>query len=98
MELPYSDAIGGLWQSTRFIPRFILSATPDEPIRSLEAAAKVVRRHALGHLDREAEGLLHRIEAASTAEQAWAAGKAFRDWAQAEGLLLVPPEDEARTG
>jgi hypothetical protein len=70
----------------------------DEPIRSLEAAAKVVRRHALGHLDRKAEDLLHRIEAASTAEQAEAAGKAFRDWAQAEGLLLVPPEDEARTG
>jgi hypothetical protein len=28
-----------------------------------------VRRHALGHLDRKAERLLHRIEAALTAEQ-----------------------------
>jgi hypothetical protein len=79
-------------------PPIHLASHPDEPIRSLEAAAKVVRRHALGHLDRKAERLLHRIEAALTAEQAEAPGKAFRDWARAEGLLLVPPEDEARTG
>jgi hypothetical protein len=66
---------------------------PDEPIRSLEAAAKVVRRHAGRHPDRKAEGLLHRIENASTTAQAEAAGNAFREWAEAEGLLLVPPED-----
>jgi hypothetical protein len=65
----------------------------DEPVRSLEAAAKVVRRHAGEHPDRSAQGLLDRIEAASTTEQADAAGQAFRAWAQAQGLLLVPPED-----
>ena len=74
-------------------PPIHLVIHPDEPVRSLEAAAKVVRRHAASHADRKAEDLLRRIEAASTAAQAEAAGKAFRDWAEAEGLLLVPPED-----
>jgi hypothetical protein len=78
-------------------PPIHLVIHPDEPIRSLEAAAKVVRRHAGDHLDREAQGLLHRIESAATAEQADAAGKAFRAWAEAEGLLLIPPEDGAPT-
>jgi hypothetical protein len=70
-------------------PPIHLVIHPDEPIRSLEAAAKVVRRHAGSHPDRKAEGLLHRIENASTTEQA----EAFREWAEAEGLLLVAPED-----
>jgi hypothetical protein len=70
---------------------------PDEPIRSLEAAAKVVRRHAREHLDPEAEALLHRIESAATPEQADEAGAAFRAWAEAEGMLLVPPEDGPET-
>ena len=74
-------------------PPIHLVMHPDEPIRSLEAAAKVVRRHAGEHPDRNTEGLLQRIEAASTTEQADAAGNAFRAWAQAHGLLLVPPED-----
>jgi hypothetical protein len=38
--------------------------------------------------------LLHRIKDASTMEEADAAGKAFRAWAEAQGLLLVPPEDD----
>src|SRR5262249_8045136 len=67
----------------------------DEPIRSLEAAAKVVRRHAGEHPDRNAQALPDRIEAAVTTEQTDAAGKAFRGWAQAHGLLLVPPENGA---
>jgi hypothetical protein len=74
-------------------PPIHLVIHPDEPVRSLEAAAKVVRRHAGSHPDRKAEGLLHRIENASTTAQAEAAGNAFREWAEAEGLLLVPPED-----
>jgi hypothetical protein len=69
---------------------------PEEPIRSLEAAAKVIRRHAGEHLDRNAETLLRQIKSAKTLEQAEAAGKAFRAWAEAEGLLLVPPEDGTR--
>jgi hypothetical protein len=77
-------------------PPIHLVIHPDEPIRSLEAAAKVIRRHAGDRLDRNAEDLLHRIKDASTLEQADAAGKAFRAWAEAEGLLLVPPEDDER--
>jgi hypothetical protein len=68
---------------------------PDEPIRSLEAAAKVIRCHA-GDPDRNAENVLRPIKGATTLEQAEAAGKAFRAWAEAEGLLLVPPEDGKR--
>jgi hypothetical protein len=68
----------------------------DEPIRSLEAAAKVIRRHAGDHLDRNAENVLRQIKGATTLEQAETAGKAFRAWAEAEGLLLVPPEDSKR--
>jgi hypothetical protein len=44
-------------------PPIHLVIHPDEPIRSLEAAAKVIRRHAGDHLDRKAEELLHRIKA-----------------------------------
>ena len=65
---------------------------PDEPIRSLEAAAKVIRRHAGDHVDPNARELLHRIKRASTLQE----GKAFRAWAEAQGLLLVPPEDGKR--
>jgi hypothetical protein len=77
-------------------PPIHLVMHPEEPIRSLEAAAKVIRRHAGEHLDRNAETLLRQIKSAKTLEQAEAAGKAFRAWAEAEGLLLVPPEDGTR--
>ncbi|HEX2354778.1 MAG: hypothetical protein ACM30D_15130 [Hyphomicrobiales bacterium] len=77
-------------------PPIHLVTHPDEPIRSLEAAAKVIRRHAGDHLDRDAENVLRQIKSAKTLEQAEAAGKAFRAWAEAEGLLLVPPEDGTR--
>jgi hypothetical protein len=77
-------------------PPIHLIIHPDEPIRSLEAAAKVIRRHAGDHLDRKAEELLHRIKGALTPEDADATGRAFRAWAEAEGLLLVPPEDDER--
>jgi hypothetical protein len=45
---------------------------------------------------RKAEELLHRIKGALTPEEADAAGKAFRAWSEAEGLLLVPREDDER--
>ena len=63
---------------------------PDEPIRSRRRR----KSSAGGHLDRKAEELLHRIKGALTPEEADAAGKAFRAWSEAEGLLLVPREDE----
>ncbi len=68
---------------------------PDEPIRSLEAALKVVQRHSGATADRRTEALIRRLESASTPEQADEAGNAFRAWAEEHGLLLVPPEDAA---
>jgi len=50
---------------------------PPITIRSLEAAAKVIRRHAGDHL--KAEDVLRQIKRATTLEQADAAGKAFRE-------------------
>ena len=46
MELLRAGTVGRAWRSTLFIPPIHLVIHPDEPIRSLEAAAKVVRRHA----------------------------------------------------
>ena len=77
-------------------PPIHLVTHPDEPIRSLEAAAKVIRRHAGDGLDRNAQDLLQQIKHASTLQEADAAGTAFRAWAEAQGLLLVPPEDGKR--
>jgi hypothetical protein len=77
-------------------PPIHLVTHTDEPIRSLEAAAKVIRRHPGDQRDRRAEHVLHQIKSAATLEGAEAAGNAFRAWAEAEGLLLVPPEDGRR--
>jgi hypothetical protein len=59
-------------------PPIHLVVHPDEPIRSLEAARKVIRRHAGDRPDGKAQELLRRIKGASTPEEADAAGKAFR--------------------
>jgi hypothetical protein len=75
-------------------PPVHLTMHPDEPIRSLEAALRVVRRHAGDRPDKRTEGLIFRLEAAATPEQADEAGKAFRAWAEAQGILLIPPEDK----
>jgi hypothetical protein len=67
---------------------------PDEPIRTLDDAIKVVERHA----DRSApqvQHLLRQLSGAKTIEEVEAAGRLFRDWARHAGLLLVPPEDRA---
>ena len=61
-----------------------------------EAAAKVIRPDAGDHVDPNARELLHRIKRASTLQEGEAAGKAFRAWAEAQGLLLVPPKDGKR--
>jgi hypothetical protein len=37
------------------------------------------------------------VKHASTLQEADIAGKAFRAWGEAQGLLLVPPEDGKRT-
>ena len=70
-----------------------LKAHPDEPVRSLDAAAKVIRRHVGDRLDAKAQAVLRAMADASTPAAVAAAGIAFRRWAEEEGLLLVPPED-----
>jgi hypothetical protein len=77
-------------------PPIQLLTHPDEPIRSLEAAAKVIRRYTGDYLDRNSQDLLQEIKHTSTLQKADAAGKAFRAGAEAQGLLLVPPEDGKR--
>src|SRR6266436_1918148 len=57
-----------------------------DPMRSTEAAAKCIKRHLENVVDPAAEALIVQLETASTAEQADAAGKAFKDWAESEGL------------
>src|SRR5215469_10317531 len=78
MGAPFA-AHGGACDSSSNSPRH----ASREPIRSLEAAAKVIRRHAGGQRDRRAEHVLHQIKSAGTLEEAEAAGNAFRAWAEA---------------
>jgi len=71
-----------------------LKIHPDEPVRSLDAAAKIVHRHTSGRVDAKAQAVLRAIADASSPRGVAAASGAFRRWAHAEGLLLVPPEDD----
>jgi divalent metal cation (Fe/Co/Zn/Cd) transporter len=65
---------------------------PDEPIRSVEAAAKFIERYMRGRTDAESVTLVHRLERVNTSDEADAAGRQFRQWAEKEHLLLVPPD------
>jgi hypothetical protein len=76
-----------------FHPPVHLRTGPRTAIRSLQQAAQVVREHAREHASGRTYNLLIRIEGAMTLREAQAAGNAFRVWAAAEGLVLVPPED-----
>jgi hypothetical protein len=69
---------------------------PDEPIRSVGAAAAFIKRHHESAFDPAAQAVLKELELATTPGQAEAAGRSFRNWAQHAGLLLVPPEDRGR--
>jgi len=80
MELLRAGAGGRPWRSTLLIP------PPGHSSRRADSFAR----------DRKAEELLHRIKGALAPEEADAAGKAFRAWSEAEGLLLVPREDDER--
>jgi hypothetical protein len=86
--------VGRLMAELAIHPPVHLTLHPDEPIRSLEAALRVVRRHAGEAPNPLTERVIHRLETAATPEQADEAGKAFRAWAEAQGLLLIPPEDK----
>jgi hypothetical protein len=66
---------------------------PDEPIRTVDDAIKVVERHAPDRSAADVQELLRQLARASTSEAVEAAGRRFREWAQRTGLLLMPPED-----
>jgi hypothetical protein len=73
-------------------PPVLLATQPNQPIRTLDEAADVVRLYARDHRNVRAEALLHRIEGAVTKEEMETAANGFRAWAEAEGLLLLPPD------
>jgi alkanesulfonate monooxygenase SsuD/methylene tetrahydromethanopterin reductase-like flavin-dependent oxidoreductase (luciferase family) len=68
-------------------PPIYLTTQPDAPIRTLEAALHAVRRYGGQRPDKLTEGLARRLEIAATPEEADEAAKAFRAWAEAQGIL-----------
>src|SRR5438093_10319834 len=72
-------------------PPIHLVTHTDEPIRSLEAAAKVIRRHAGDQRDRRAEHVLHQIKSAATLEEADAEGLTAGSWKARLGSSHGPP-------
>ncbi len=79
-------------------PPVHLTLHPDEPIRTVKDALKVVLRHARDAESRETQRLVTALNHAQSQEQADQVAVLFRDWAQAEDLLLVPPEDRRSVG
>jgi hypothetical protein len=77
--------------SFAFHPPIHLKHDPDRAVRSLEEATEIVRNHPGDGADR----VLALLDRANSPEKAEAAGRAFREWARKQGLLLVPPEDAA---
>jgi hypothetical protein len=70
-------------------PPVHLNQHPDEPIRSVEAAIAFVERHLAQH---GSAGVLEKLAGATNPAAAERAGQSFRDWAEREGHLMVPPE------
>jgi hypothetical protein len=63
------------------------------PVRSLDEAAEAVDHETRRWSDTTSDSVLQQLVGASTPEQAEAAGRMFRAWAQERGILIVPPED-----
>jgi len=72
-------------------PPIHVTTHPDEPIRSLSAAVKFVRRHSESRSDPHTIELLARLEGASSEDAADQAGRAFAEWARERKLLLAMP-------
>ena len=79
-------------------PPVHLTLHPDEPIRTVDDALKVVLRHARDPESRETQRLVGALNHVQSQEQADRVAVQFRNWAQAEDLLLVPPEDRRNVG
>jgi len=76
-----------------FHPPVHLTIHPDEPIRTVDDAVKVIERHARNPKSPEAEALMLELTRATTQQEVETAAHVFREWARMEGLLLLPPED-----
>jgi hypothetical protein len=74
-------------------PPVHLTLHPDEPIRTVDDAIKVIERHGRHPESTETQVLLIQLARARTQDEVERAGNSFREWARREGLLLVPPED-----
>ena len=59
-------------------------------IHSLDEAADFVRAYKGARRPMTQDGVLHRLEAASTAEQERDAANAFRWWVESEELVIAP--------
>jgi hypothetical protein len=79
-------------------PPVHLTLHPDEPIRTVDDALKVVLRHARDPENRQTQRLITALNHASSQEQADRVAVLFRNWARDEDLLLVPPEDRRNVG
>jgi hypothetical protein len=66
---------------------------PDEPIRSLEAAAKVIRHRTGDYLDATRKICCNRLSTLRRCKRPMPPERPFAPGAEAQGLLLVPPED-----
>ena len=76
-------------ESNDFNPPLWLRGHPDKPIRTLEDPEKFL----LSCDDRRSHNrvwLLHRLQAAQSLKERESASKSFKEWIEAEGLMLVP--------
>ena len=75
------------WTMPEFVfdPRLRLKR--EVTVRSISEAADFARRYVGSRFRRRREGILHQLEAAVGYEKQRDAGRAFRHWAKAEGLL-----------
>jgi hypothetical protein len=76
-----------------FHPPVHLVIHPDEPIRSVDDAVKVIERHARDPKSPRAQAVMLKLTRAGSSEEIEAAANVFREWAKSEGLLLIPPEE-----
>jgi hypothetical protein len=64
----------------------------DRALGSIDQAAEFVRAHAKDHEDREWQGVLYRLESASTKEEAVDAVNALKALLEASNLLVTGEE------
>jgi hypothetical protein len=68
-----------------------LNIHPDEPVRSLDAAAKIIHRHTAGRVDEKAQKVLRAIADATSPRGVAAVSGAFRRWAKRRACCSCRP-------